>query len=541
MAIPQLKRGGKQSAEGLSIPSSMQGINSVTSLALMNAAECVYTYNLVAQDLGMVVRRGFEEWAKGWTGGIAKTVIPFEGHQTSHDKLFVANNEGIWDCTAEGEIAPTKVLTWSTQTGEAGYCSQQVFTNDGNDMFILLCDAVNGYHVYTQTTNTWAKVTLGTGAGQVSGIDPTNFNFVMIWKNRVWFIEKDSANSWYLDVATLYGAATKFNFGAQFRQGGSLRTLYNWSLDGGLGLDDLLVAVSSSGDVVVYQGTDPDDATKFAIQGSWEIGSVPAGNRFGTEFGGEVYILSIYGLLPISQLLNGSSTNDPNTYLTAKISPFIRQVMSEFRENLGWQVVVHPEDAQLHIETPQDPQRGNVAFVQYFGNQAWSMIRELDKFHTANWRGNTFWTAGNKNSLQIKRGNRENVWIDPGTDGVASPIEWSILTSFQGLGSGARNKRVQYIRPNFIADSVPGFSVSARYDYDIREQGSAPAGSLNEAGRWDLGIWDQDVWGGSLDVLDSPRGASGIGRHVAVAMRGRSTARTILIAFDLIVDSGGWM
>ena len=285
MAIPQLKRGGKQSSEGISIPSSMQGINSVTSLALMNAAECVYTYNLVAQDLGMVVRRGFEEWAKGWAGGIAKTVIPFEGHQTSHDKLFVANNEGIWDCTAEGEIAPTKVLTWTTQTGEAGYCSQQVFTNDGNDMFILLCDAVNGYHVYTQTTNTWAKVTLGTGAGQVSGIDPTNFNFVMIWKNRVWFIEKDSANSWYLDVATLYGAATKFNFGSQFRQGGSLRTLYNWSLDGGLGLDDLLVAVSSSGDVVVYQGTDPDDATKFAIQGSWEIGSVPAGNRFGTEFG----------------------------------------------------------------------------------------------------------------------------------------------------------------------------------------------------------------------------------------------------------------
>lgn len=177
-----VKRGGKQSAEGLSIPSSMQGINSVTSLALMNAAECVYTYNLVAQDLGMVVRRGFEEWAKGWSGGIAKTVIPFEGHQTSHDKLFVSNNEGIWDCTAEGEIAPTKVLTWATQTGEAGYCSQQVFTNDGNDMFILLCDAVNGYHVYTQTTNTWAKVTLGTGAGQVSGIDPTNFNFVMIWK-----------------------------------------------------------------------------------------------------------------------------------------------------------------------------------------------------------------------------------------------------------------------------------------------------------------------------------------------------------------------
>lgn len=541
MPVPQLRRGQRQNAKGGTIPASMEGINAVTSLALQSPAECVYTYNLISQDLGMVVRTGFEEWANGWTGSIAKTAIPFEGHQDADDKLFTANDEGIWDCTTEGTVAPTQVLTWAVTGGEAGYCSYQVFTNDGNDMFVLLCDRVNGYHVYTQTTDTWAAVATGAGANQIAGVAATLLDYVMVWKNRVWFVEKDSSNGWYLDIATLYGTATKFNFGSQFRQGGALRMLYNWSLDGGLGIDDLLVAVSGAGDVVVYQGTDPDTAATFALTGSWFIGGVPKGNRFGAEFGGEVYILSVYGLLPISQLLNGSSTNDPNTYLTAKISPFIRQVMTEYREDLGWQVVIHPEDAQLNIDTPQDTIRGNVAFVQYFGNQAWSMVRGVDKFHTVNWRGKTYFTLGDRNSLAIKRGNKDNVWIDEATDGVPAPIEWSILTSYQNMGEPARYKRCQYIRPQFIADALPSFSVAARYDFDIAEEGAAPALPVVQGGLWNISNWDDAVWVGSLERIDNARGARGMGRNIAIALRGTSVSRTILVAFDVITDSGGWM
>ncbi len=541
MAIPQLRRGQQQNSQATTIPASMEGINVVTSLALQSPAECVYTYNLISQDLGMVVRKGFEEWANGWTGSVAKTAIPFEGHLDTHDKLFVANDQGIWDCTTEETTAPTQVLTWATVGGEAGYCSYQVFTNDGNDMFVLLCDRVNGYHVYTQTTNTWAAVSEGVGAGQVSGVDPALFDYVMVWKNRVWFVQKDSSNGWYLDIATLYGAATKFNFGSQFRQGGSLRMMYNWSLDGGLGIDDLLVAVSAAGDIVVYQGTDPDNASTFSLTGSWFIGGVPKGNRFGVEFGGEVYILSVYGLLPISQLLNGSSTNDPNTYLTAKISPFIRQVMTEFREELGWQVVVHPEDAQLHIDTPQDTARANVSFVQYFGNQAWSMERGLDKSHTVNWRGKTYFTLGDRNSIVIKRGEKDSVWIDPVVDGPPAPIEWSILTSYQNMGEPARFKRCQYIRPQFITDALPSFSVAARYDFDIREEGAAPPLPVLQNGIWDITNWDASIWGGTLERVDNVSGARGMGRNIAIAMRGTSVSRTILVAFDVIADSGGWM
>jgi len=165
----------------------------------------------------------------------------------------------------------------------------------------------------------------------------------------------------------------------------------------------------------------------------------------------------------------------------------------------------------------------------------------LDKYHTVSWRGKTYWTVGDRNSLQVKEGNRDNVWLEPDIDGVPAPVDWSVLTSFQDLGTGPSNKRVQYIRPNFLADAVPAYSVVARYNYDIAELTTAPSGTLNEAGRWDIDNWDDAIWGGSAAVIDSARGSFGMGRHVAVAMRGRSSARTVLVAFDLLVDQGGWM
>ena len=307
MPLPALRRGGQQRTQGMQIPAAIKGINAVTSVAQMDPQECLYAYNILAEDLGMEVRDGYVEWANGWTGGPARTVITFEGNVDSEDKLWVANDVGIWDCTIDGETAPTLDHTWLSGAGNAGICSYVNFTNDGNDRFVLLCDGENGYFVWTQTTGLW---TVGSFSG--GSIDVGLLNYVMIWKQRVWFVERESANAWYLPVNSFSGVATDFNFGGQFRFGGALVSLHNWTLDGGVCIDDYLVAISSAGDVAIFQGTDPADAG-FGVVGSWYVGQLPVGNRVGTEFAGEMYILSVQGLLPLSGLLNGSAASDPKT------------------------------------------------------------------------------------------------------------------------------------------------------------------------------------------------------------------------------------
>lgn len=541
MRVPVRARGQQQSSLPATIPASVLGINAAQALSSMDPRECVYSFNISAGEYGMNVREGYAEWANGWTGGPAKTVMSFEGNVDTEDRLFVANNVGIWDVSTEGETSPTAVVTWPSSLNDAGVCSYVNFTNDGNERFLLVCDSENGYYRWTESTDTWVKYTEGAGANQIAGVDPALFNFVMIWKKRVWFIEKESANAWYLPVTTFEGTVVQFNFGDQFRSGGALVALHNWTLDGGDGVDDNLVAISGAGDVAVFQGTDPASPTTFGLIGTWYVGELPYGNRVASEYSGELYILSVQGVLPLSAMLNNSGPEDPKSYLTAKISPYIRTVLNSALGDFGWMVHVHPKKSLLYVNSPPRANFDQLSFTFYFGNSSWGMVRGPEMGHAANWQGEMYWSHIDENRLFIQQGDVDNVYIDS-DEGTGDAINWDLLTAYQTIGDyPAMLKRVQFIRPMFIVSAIPAYNVVARYEYDISELTGSPAYGAGGAALWDTGLWDSGIWAGGAENVDVPSGGSGIGRHIAVNLRGRSAAETINIGFDIIYDTGGML
>ena len=535
--IAMNRRGQKQNAQSHTLPAATKGINAVVNVSQMDPEECLYCFNILPEDGGMEVRDGYVEWANGWIGDPARTIITFEGNLDAEDKMWVANAQGIWEVTLEGTTAPAQVLTWPSSGTNAGICSYVNFTNDGNNRFVLLCDGQNGYYVWTQTTDTWAQ-----GSFTGGSIDVTLLNFVMIWKQRVWFIERGSANAWYLPPASFSGNATVFNWGNQFRFGGPLVALHNWTLDGGEGIDDYLVGISSAGDVAIYQGTDPAAANTFGVVGSWYVGELPAGNRIASEFSGELYVLSVQGLLPMSKVLNGAAMNDPRSYITARISPLLRQVMDTEIRDFGWHIHIHPKQSLLYINSP--PRSGGLeqlAFTLYFGSDSWGLTRGLNKSHTANWQGEIFWTDINENRIYRQAGAVDAVYLDQELDGEPKAIDWQVLSSYQAFGEPARYKRVQFIRPMFIANGTPGFNVEAHYDFDIYEITRPPSFVGGADGIWNTGVWNVAQWGGGIQASDNPRGGGGMGRHVAINIRGRTSEPTTLVAFDIIMDYGGLM
>jgi hypothetical protein len=535
------RRVGRQQAQPTQIPAAVRGINARAALAAMAPDECVFSFNIQGKDFGMDVRKGYREWANGWTGGVAKTVISFEGNQGADDKLFIANQEGIWEVTIDGTTAPAQVVTWPSSAGDAGICHYVTFSNDGDERYIILCDEENGYYRWEQATNTWTKVTQGAGAGQVDGIDPATFAYVMIFKNRLWFIQKDTGTAWYLPVQAFAGTANLFNFASEFRSGGALALMHNWTLDGGDGIDDYLVSVSTAGDLVIYRGTDPTQASTFALVGSWMIGEVPAGRRFATAFANDFYVLSIYGLLPLSKLIQGAGVADPDLYVTNKVAPYLRPVLERSLYEYGWQVVVHARENLMHINTPPVINQAPLAFTFGFGNASWSLTRGLNKSHTVEWQGEVFWSDLSLSKLYLEGGSVDKVFIDPATDGDPQAIEWDMLTAYSALGSPGRFKRCQYIRPMFVSNVSPAVEVAARYDYDISELTGAPVLAGDGTGVWDAGIWDVSTWSGGVGSSDKVSGGQGVGRHIAVAIRGRSAEPTTLMAFDITWDTGGIM
>ncbi|QSQ14046.1 hypothetical protein [Myxococcus landrumensis] len=502
----------------------------------MPLTDATRLYNLIASEYGLRVRLGWREWVTGLTGLVDNEVrseLPFTGAQANGagDRLFVTTSTGIWDASAS-TVTPTQVVTFPTQTGQAGYGVSTVFVAAGGH-YLLYTDEENGLYRYEESSATWTKVTMGGATGQIAGVDPANFVHVAVFKGRAWFTQRNTARAWYLPAGAIAGTATLFEVAQRFKAGGPLVGLWNWTYDGGAGVDDALVGVSGGGDVVIYKGTDPASATTFGLHGVWSLGGPPpAGRRIATDTGGDLLLLSPLGILPLSRLVAGEV--DKDTYVTAKVANRFSFLMASRATLPGWSLRIHPEDNALVVTYPTYTGQPTEQLVMALAGRSWSRYRDLPMFSTEVW-GGKFYFGTTDGRVLINDGYVDGVTLaDPNT---YMPVQWSALTAFH-LRDG-RTKQVQLLRPVMLSDSAaPALEVQALYDFNMTELPPVSASGA-DGSVWDGGIWDQAVWAGEYSALQQAAGASGIGFAVAVGIRGTATARTIWVGTDVTYTTGG--
>jgi hypothetical protein len=513
----------------------MKGVNAVDGLTQMAPDEAIFMINMRPAQYGAAVRTGYKEWVTAVGTGGVRTLMPYTGSASINDRLFAASSLGIHDISASG-TAPAVLIAFPSVSPTSGYGIFTGFTTLAGQ-FGCYTDEQNGYYTWTEG-GAWLKVTMGGGGTQISGVDPALFAGVTIFKSRLWFVERGSSRAWYLPVGSVYGVATAFNFGNKFKKGGTLEMLFNWTVDGGEGVDDYLVAVSSAGDVVVYKGNDPASATDFNQHGTWFIGPPPVGRRIGGTFGGELYLLSSYGLLPMSALLAGQVIQQDQVYASRKITPLVNNEMAATRQSRGWEVKLVSKESTLLISSPKRDSFPYAQFAQSLNNQAWSVYRAIPYLTGDEWHS-SFFIASEAGTVYMFDGNKDAVSLD----GLTSvKISWSCLQSFQGYGEEGLYHIPQYCRPVFIANKVPDYFIEIRFDYNLSDVFGAPvSGGTTSGSLWDAAIWDVSVWGGDFIVSDNPQGAAGLGRVMAVALNGTSDDETTLIRYDLMFETGGML
>ena len=336
---------------------------------------------------GTAISDGSAAWDYVTNAIAVRTVIPFTGAQTAQDRLFAATTDGIYDCTSSSN-APTRVLAFTSSTDKSGRGTSTVFVNSSGNHYCLYFDEENGYHIYDSSVDTWYT---GSSYGTpVSGADPTKLVQGCVWGNRLWCVERDTAKAWYTSTGAFTGAMTGFVFGGRFRSGGQLAGLYNWTIDGGSGVTNSLVAISSGGDVVIYQGTDPSYAATFALKGVWSLGGVPVGRRIASDYGGDLLILSNVGAIPLSRLIQGGATGSEQ-YETRKIGNLFAQLASTYRLTQGWSVTIHPEDNTLIITVPSGGvDTASEQLVMSLHTKGWSRYSDLPIVSCAAWQGKLY-------------------------------------------------------------------------------------------------------------------------------------------------------
>lgn len=514
-------------------PAPSGGINAVDPLASLDPKFSVIANNFIADGRGLRVRSGSAQFATNIGSSDIRTIIPFEGSTSATSKLFAVGTVGIYDISAGGVGAWAPQVSFGSSAGDAGFGVWTNFILDNGANYAFYADAVNGLYQYP-SGGPWVA-TGGAITGPAGG--SAALMFCMAFKNRLWFVENNSARAWYLPTGAIAGACTRFDFGNKFKHGGTLVGLWNWTMNSGVGIDDHLVALSSTGDVIVYKGDDPSTAATWSQVGQYYIGAVPAGRRQGAQFGGELFILSQMGVLPMSRLMAGDALDDTAIYASKNISPLIVTEMGISRSLQGWEMRNIPSENVFIVSVPKQTGLAYKQYAMSSKTSGWCQFMDLEYVTGDNWAG-SFYIGGPTGTVYKLTGHTDKVTL-AGSTGNA--ITFSLLTAFSDLSESGLYHQVQFLRPVFRASAAPTYSISARYDYNTDDYSGIAAPTTISGALWDTAIWDTSLWGADAVTIESVSGESGLGRACAAVLLGTSVGETNLIRIDMMYTVGGML
>lgn len=532
------------------VPPPTQGLNTIGDIADMAPTDAVELDNWIAQDLGLQIRGGFYEYATNIGGNAThpiRTVMAYNGtpstastNPLASSQLFAATDQGIYYIEGGGNLAATAPVMALSGTPNAGTFSWAMFTAGGGAQYLVACSETDGGYLYDGVT--WIKmVSTGTGPGHITGVNPAQFAQVCVWKRRLMFTLRASSAVWFLPVNVVGGAAALFDFGPQLINGGALVGLTNWTQDDGAGIDDRLCILGSAGDLVIYEGTDPASATAFNNVGVWYIGQPPVGRRSMTTSGGNVYILTQFGVIPVNQIVQGGLDNilTSDTSLLVQLRKLQSLLNVDFQTLLntdGWELLQLPGLALLHIARPSASVGENIQYAFQQHQNAWCRLLDVPGKTYMRRLNEVYAGTADSRVLRVFSGNVDGLKLD-GTG--ATQINARVTPAFNYLGAPTIQKQSLMVRLNFVAQAVPTWSMLMNVDFSVSTNSATPAATVSVGSLWDASFWDVDKWAGGAAAYGEWRSVEGLGFALAPSIFVTSNAPTTLASIEYMVKPGG--
>lgn len=584
MAIAQ-----KRSAVTASMPSPIGGWNARDSLAEMSPMDAVQLVNFFPTPSDVMLRKGYTKKSIGISGTV-ESLMNYAG--TTNQTLFAAAGTTIYETTATATAKVTGLtnarfqhVNISTAGGDflvACNGADPVQVYNGTYWFniattdvaqtistithvgttaTLTTAAAHGLVTGNQVTISGASPTEYNGTYKITVIDSVTFTYVMatspatdattvgvydplgisgvdnrtfinvnLFKNRLWFTQKDTMKIWYLDVNTIAGAATQIDFGGIARNGGYLQAMGTWTLDAGQGADDYAVFITNMGEIMVYNGTDPTTAETWALKGVWQMGQTFSRRCF-FKWSGDLLLLTQDGLVPLSAALQ-SSRLDPRVNLTDKIFYAVSQAASLYSDNFGWQINYFASQNMLILNIPTD--QGNEQYVMHTITKSWAKFTNINAF---------CWEIHN-DKIYFGSVNYVGYFWDTYSDNGTN-INGTVQQAFSYFESRGQLKRFTMVRPILItSNGVPTIVCGVNIDFDVQDiTGSVTFNPATvKTGLWDVAIWDSALfgWGAGQAVNKVWQGVNGIGYAAGVYMSIASQNIDVHWAStDYVMERGG--
>lgn len=450
-------------AKKMPIPTG--GLDAVSPLTAMPPDRAIVLDNWFPRLRDIELRKGHLTHCDTGTGAPVESVMPYNAMTGGADRLFAASDGSIWDVTT---AIPAEVVTGQTNDR---WQSLNMATSGGN--FLIICNGED-------TMQRWDGATWATLA--ITGLSSADVIQLNLFKNRLWLVPKESLDAYFLKPDAIQGPATRFPLGGIFQRGGVLMAIGTWALDGGDGPDDRIAFISSEGEVAVYAGTDPTNAATWTLQGVYLIGA-PIGRRCVLKIGGDLAIICIDGVVPLSKAMVVERGAAMSVSITANIQPLLNSDARNFRDLFGWELCSYPLGQRAILNVPQLEDETQIQYVMNTVSGSWCRFTGMNANCWATYQ-ELLYFGGNDGRVML---------ADSGGSDDGEAIAADLQGAFLDFDSPAL-KEFMMVRPFIITDGDVAPGIAINVDYRNTATVVSTPTTIADPAEWDEAEWDVDLW-----------------------------------------------
>lgn len=415
-------------------------------------------------------------------GATATTVYDITTVLEPNNVLIGTENDDILGTEDDDQIGWMSTEGHDLVTGQTGgdWVSVQFATAGG--IFLRLVNGTDTPLVYDGEE--FSPTPAMTFAAPDEAIAPSVLSYVWAYKQRLFFIQKDSLDGWYLPVDQVGGELTKLPLGGVFQKGGSLLFGASWSLDAGNqgGLSEQCIFVTTEGEVAVFQGLSPDVDQGWQKVGVYQIGR-PLGTKAWIRDGGDLIIATSIGYVRLSQAIQRELAALGPTAVSYPIETAWNEAV-ELRGG-NWHCEIWSSKQMAVVALPTVGSQMPAMYLANIRTGAWCRRPDWDGsclivFKERLFFGSTNGRVVEANVTGLDEGRAYTGVVVPLFDAIGKPSSLKIAEMIMAFGMSAYNVNVQ---------------TSMMVDFQIDLPAVPDALPVPAGNEWGNATWGQFIWG----------------------------------------------
>jgi hypothetical protein len=459
-------------------PSAVGGWNASDSLAEMSLLDAVVLNNWFPRTSYVEFRGGYASHATGTTNNV-KT-LGVHNAMTGNSTMWAMTATGIYNVSSAGAVGASALARTNGK-------HQWTMFGDGTNNWLIACNGVDSPAYFDGTT--WTAVD-AVSTPALTGVTSSQLIQPLMFKGRLMFVQISTLSFWYLAAGAAGGALSEFDLSGEFPRGGFLMAMGTWTRDAGDGADDVFVAVSSQGECVVYQGTNPSSANTWEKVGTYFVGK-PIGRRCLQKLGGDLVILTENGAFPLSAAMQ-SAVIDYKMALSFKIENAFTDSARSYGGVFGWETTIYPAYGAMIVNVPQAEDGTHEQYVMNTITKSWCKFTDWHAECFAIFNGELYFGTG----TTVKK-----AWT--GTSDGGSNINFYAKQAFSNFKDD-RLKQVTLYMPILAVNGGISYLTDVDVDFEDDEIIGTAIYTVVSGAQWDVDNWDEGMWAQGLEIVHQP-------------------------------------